>query len=78
MMQIIGAIGALITWFAAAKVDAILGKWVAYATAAWKNFASKRALESFRETMQAIQNDTEVNAASWEEWRKKHGIGEGR
>lgn len=73
-MQIVNAIAALVAWFAASKVDDILGKWVAYFTIAFENAATERAKASYREVMGEVQADLEVNYGTWDEWRKKVGI----
>ena len=68
------AIAALIAWFAAKKVDDILGKWVAYFTIAWENAATGRAKRSYREKVAEVQNEMVDSFGSWDDWRKKAGI----
>lgn len=74
MTQIVGAIAALISWFAAKQVDDILGKWVAYVVIAFENSATRRAKEAYAETIGLIQKDMTKQHGSWDEWRKKAGI----
>jgi hypothetical protein len=74
-MQIINAIASLIAWFAAKKVDDILGKWVAYIQIAFQNSASKRAMQAYDDMIQEVQSDMEANYGSWDTWREKVGIG---
>jgi hypothetical protein len=73
-VQIITALAALFGWFAAKRVDDILGKWVAYVTIAWQNAATNRAMEAYRQVLSEVQKDLVDSYGSWDEWRKKNGI----
>jgi len=74
MTEIVGAIAALVTWFAAKQVDDILGKWVAYVVIAFENSATTRAKQAYSETIGEVQKDMIKKHGSWDEWRRKAGI----
>lgn len=68
------AIAALVAWFAANKVDDVLGKWVAYITIAWQNAATSRANEAYRQVITEVQKEMKDSYGSWDQWRKKNNI----
>ena len=68
---IVKIIASLLELFVTLKIDAIVGKWVAYFIIAWENFKSEKAKTSFNQAMADFKAKSTGNAGIWDEWRKK-------
>ena len=68
--SIVKIIASLLELFVTLKVDAIVGKWVAYFTIAWESFKSEKAKSAFNEAMLDFKEKAKANSGVWDEWRK--------
>lgn len=61
----------LFGYLAARGIDAIVGKWLAFAVIAWEEKASERSKAEYAKAMLAIRDNMPAKAAAWEAWRKR-------
>ena len=58
-------------YLAARGIDAIVGKWLAFAVIAWEERGSAKSKEAFNLAMRDIKQNMPAKAAAWEEWRRR-------
>jgi hypothetical protein len=72
MIELITKIGGpILSWLAAKGIDALIGKWLAYFTIAWEQFASNSAKDAFNAAMADLKSKSVDHAKAWEDWRDR-------
>lgn len=68
---ILEILAAVFGYFSARGIDAILGKWLAWAVIAWEQRSSEASKAAFNQAMTEIKTDMPAKAEAWENWRRR-------
>jgi hypothetical protein len=68
--SIVQIIASVLGYLAARGIDQIVGKWVAYFEIAWEKVATKKAMDTYRETKNTLVIDMAEKWKEWDDWRK--------
>jgi hypothetical protein len=71
MNAIIQGLASIFGYLAARGIDAIIGKWLAYALIAWEKESSERSRQEFDKAIRAIKQSSAEKSKAWDDWRER-------